>query len=329
NSWRSVAILARQRLLAMHPAEVKEIMRWWFVRLLALAKLKLFEFASGELTKVGCVDLDPPNLRYEKYPECFPDIKGSMLSFEIRMFWARLPGFKGAQQESISRFYRLLHMTRQMIRTCNFSGDGVAEMEPKHRWMAREAQIQIQIANLLIDLKDYRPASAILRALSVTRPDDPDLLSGLGRLYLQLGNMGAARSVFTRTADLIGRDPSLTKRPDLLLGNEAFLRMSEGDWERAVITLTQLLGLNPSSAVWVNNLALCQLYTGNVGQAVSFLDSIAIDMPRKAGVCEELLFNLCSLYDLTDLSIERKRKLLATVVSRSAGDDFDPACLKL
>lgn len=53
-----------------------------------------------------------------------------------------------------------------------------------------------------------------------------------------------------------------------------------------------------------------------------------IDMPGKAGVCEELLFNLCSLYELTDLTAERKRKLVGNVVARFAGDDFETACLK-
>ncbi|TPX71411.1 hypothetical protein SpCBS45565_g01058 [Spizellomyces sp. 'palustris'] len=328
NSWRSVAILARQRLIATHPTQVKEIMRLWFVRLTALARLKLFEFASSELHKVGATDLDPPNLRYEKYLDVFPNANGSMLSFEIRLFWARIPSFKGHHQESINRMYKLLYICRRMVQQCK-SGSGKSEDEPESVWRNREGQIQLQIANLLLDLKDHRAASAVLRAVSQSRASDANLLSALGRVHLQMGNVTTARDVFQRVSDLVSKDVSQSARHDLVLSNRAFLHMAEGEWESAVNCLTQLLGLNPTSVVCVNNLALCQLYTGNVGQAVSFLDSIAIDMPRKAGVCEELLFNLCSLYDLTDMSVERKRKLLGSVVSRFAGDDFDPACLKL
>ncbi|KAJ3079467.1 hypothetical protein HK102_003764, partial [Quaeritorhiza haematococci] len=61
-SWRSTALLAQHRLLKCHPGQVDEIMRLWFIRLVALTKLKLFEIAAAEMDALGLnpdAPLDP------------------------------------------------------------------------------------------------------------------------------------------------------------------------------------------------------------------------------------------------------------------------------
>ncbi|KAJ3175958.1 Trafficking protein particle complex subunit 12 [Geranomyces variabilis] len=313
HSWRSVASYARSRLIDTHPTDVPAIMRLWFVRILALTKLKLHEFASGELQKVA-PDLDSMALHYETYPETFPGRSGSMVSFEIRMYWARIPAFKGRPMETINRLYALLRAVRAAAAGTE-SGD-VA------RAATRAVQVQLSIANIfLVDLRDHRAATAILVALCAQYPADAQLAAALGRLYLQVGNIPAARAAFARHPG---------SAPTTRLANQAFLDLAEGAFPESLEPLTNLLAAQAgASPTHFNNVALAHLYTGNVTQAVSFLDSIVIEQPQRAASCEDLLFNLCSLYDLCDCSVERKRKLVAGVVAKWAGDSFNPACLKL
>ncbi|KAJ3146992.1 Trafficking protein particle complex subunit 12 [Geranomyces michiganensis] len=314
HSWRSVASYARSRLIDTHPTDVSTIMRLWFVRILALTKLKLHEFASGELQKVA-PDLESVALRFETYPDIFPGRSGSMVSFEIRMYWARIPAFKGRPMETVNRLYALL-------RTVRATGEAGGESD-RSRAAARAVQVQLSIANiLLVDLRDHRAATAILVALCQQYPADAQLAAALGRLYLQVGNIPAARAAFARHP---------TAAPTTRLANQAFLDLAEGAFPESLAPLTNLLASSSSAAspTNFNNVALAHLYTGNVTQAVSFLDSIVVEQPQRAASCEELLFNLCSLYDLCDCSVERKTKLVAGVVAKWAGDGFAPACLKL
>ncbi|KAI8589627.1 hypothetical protein BDZ88DRAFT_417480 [Geranomyces variabilis] len=315
HSWRSVASYARSRLIDTHPTDVPAIMRLWFVRIHALTKLKLHEFASGELQKVA-PDLDSVALRYETYPETFPGRSGSMVSFEIRMYWARIPAFKGRPMETINRLYALLRAVRAV------GAESGGDESERARAATRAVQVQLSIANIfLVDLRDHRAATAILVALCVQYPTDAQLAAALGRLYLQVGNIPAARAAFAR-------HPGAA--PTTRLANQAFLDLAEGAFPESLEPLTNLLAAQASaSPTHFNNVALAHLYTGNVTQAVSFLDSIVVEQPQRAASCEELLFNLCSLYDLCDCSVERKRKLVAGVVAKWAGDSFNPACLKL
>ncbi|KAJ3013747.1 Trafficking protein particle complex subunit 12 [Thoreauomyces humboldtii] len=309
-SWRSVANHARTLLVSTHPADVHAVMRLWLVRLLALSKLKLYEFAGAELNKAA-PDLDHPQLAYEAHPDVFPGLEGSMVSFEIRLFAARLSAFRGKPMQAIERLYALLHRTTKD-----------KTVEPARRTQ-RWSQLQLHIATiLLVDLKDHRGATAILRSLANHNPTDPHLAAALARTYLQLGNLPQARAVLS----------SHDNHPSTHLAHLAFLNIADGQFESALPSLTTLLAahtLNDATATTnVNNLALAHLYTGNVTQAVSFLDSVVVDHPARATACEDLLFNLCSLYDLCDCSVERKRRLVAGVVAVHAGDGFDTACLK-
>ncbi|KAI8996702.1 hypothetical protein BC832DRAFT_535314 [Gaertneriomyces semiglobifer] len=325
-SWRGAAVLAKRKLIETHPVQVKDIMRLWLLRLTALIRLRQFEFAYTELERLDVGNYHNVEWRYETYPDVFPGMSGCMITFEIKSLWATMPGRHGNHGESLNRLYQLVSECKGMARRCR-AVNGTADDEAESVWLSRGQALQLQVASYLVELRDYRTAGAILHALSHTSVD-PDILSALGRIFMQAGNVSIAQTIFKRVNEVLG-SADASVRPDLVLSNSACIFMCDGDWERAAAYLTQLLTLNPSSAVCVNNLALCQLYSGNVSQAVSFLDSSIIDVPKKAGVAEQILFNLCSLYDLMDVSHERKKLLVTNVLSRFVGDDFDPSCLKL
>ncbi|KAI8811591.1 hypothetical protein BJ742DRAFT_736529 [Cladochytrium replicatum] len=332
NSWRGVALLARKKLIACHPGQVDEIMWLWFFRFIALSKLNLLELAQLEIDKLG--EFDSPELRFEMYPDLFPSgedgkpRQGWMVSFELRVFHAKLPGLRGNVMESINRLYKLMFEYRVELSNNDISAQEALSLH------SRLGVLQTLVVNHLLELRDTSLALEVTGALLKGTGRNPDALSAQGRTFLQLGDIPAARAAFAEVQKLVdspdfkpgGAPPN---RPDLVLMNLGFLHMAEGEFEQAVSVLTELLTMDPQNAVAVNNLAVCQLYMGNVGQAISFLESIAIDMPTKAGICHPLLFNLSTLFDLTDQSKERKKRLLLNVVVKHAGDNFSADSLKL
>jgi tetratricopeptide (TPR) repeat protein len=341
NSWRGTAILARNRLVGLQsaPNKVKEIMDWWLVRLVALEKLRYFDILAAEMDRLG--DFDAPELRYDSYPDLFPGMAGTMVSFELRLFSARAPSLRGGHHESISRLYRLLYECR--INTKQFLMAGPTSSDLR-LWQDREAHIQLTVAGLMLDLKDYRLAISILQGIVQSRPNHADAISALARTYLQLGDIYNAKRLFATAESCIvpqnseiapGSDEAIIQceRPELVLSNRAFVAIADNDWESAVKYFTNLLNLpdrtGARTATVMNNLAVCHLYTGNVSQSLSFLETVSVEMPSIAGGCAPLLFNLATLYDLADQSMERKRRMLGTVVAAGAGDDLDPGCLKM
>ncbi|KAJ3117326.1 Trafficking protein particle complex subunit 12 [Nowakowskiella sp. JEL0407] len=327
NSWRAVAKLARKRLLACHPGQIDEIMRLWFLRLTAMVRLKLYEVVALELERLG--EFDAPELVYEKYPDVFPGRSGKMVSLELFLFSAQFPGVKGGEYlESVNRIYKIIYPLK-------FLYAGLERVDERREVVWTQLGVcQMAVINNLLELKDYETAIELMRGVIEEYGVNPDILSALGRIYMQLGDIVSAKNTFARVEQIVMQQHvdgqrMAWNRPDLVLMNRAYLHMAENDWESSTSLLTELLTIDPSNAVAVNNLAVSQLYMGNVGQAISFLESIAIDMPATAGVCESLLFNLATLFDLTDQSTERKKKILANVVSKYAGDDFAVECLKL
>ena len=124
------------------------------------------------------------------------------------------------------------------------------------------------------------------------------------------------------------RLPNNLVRPDIILSNRAFLLIAKDRYKEAIPYFTDLLTLMPESASAINNLAVCHLYSGDVGQGASFLESFLVTHPTLGGSRPEMVFNLTSMYDLTDSSVAKKRALLKVLV-QGCGDDFDATVLKL
>ncbi|KAJ3206347.1 hypothetical protein HDU67_008239 [Dinochytrium kinnereticum] len=301
-------------------------MKWWVIRLTALERLRLFDILFVELDAMG--NLESPEFSQSFHPEVFPEPKGSIISFDLRFFWARSPALKGNHNDAMSRLFRLSYSLRKEPRT----GE---EDEKLHQ--SRQTNIQLCIVGILLEVKDYRLAVSLLESFVVSQPRNFRMLSALGRVHLQYGGVSEARRCFERV-EVILRKKSGSGEPekeddfdnyDVVLANRAFLAIADGDWESAAQSLNDLIARDPSNATAINNLAVCHLYMGDVSRAISFLESVIVEMPRTAGANTSMLFNVSTLFDLADRSLERKQRLITNVISKSAGDDLDVACLKL
>lgn len=113
-----------------------------------------------------------------------------------------------------------------------------------------------------------------------------------------------------------------------MLSNRAFVLFSQDKFNEAAEYLTDLVTLYPDSVSVMNNLAICHLYSGNVGQGSSFLESFMVTHPTLGGSRPELIFNLSSMFDLADSSISKKRALLKVII-HGCGDNFEGEAMKI
>ena len=150
-----------------------------------------------------------------------------------------------------------------------------------------------------------------------------EIESSIGRLNLQVGDVFAALSVFQaieiRLTGISGPDVStknlprsssalssvpnlISLSPDVnnihpptaflshpvLLMNRGLFYIAFGDFDLAGKYLTAMLTVDPQATA-INNLAIAQLYNGNVGQAISFLESFCVESPKSAGSNENFI----------------------------------------
>ena len=116
-------------------------------------------------------------------------------------------------------------------------------------------------------------------------------------------------------------------RPDLVLSNRGFLMFVAEKYEIAQEYFTRLIELYPFSPNAVNNLALCYLYDGDVGNAARTIESFIAKNGKLGASNAQLISNLKSLYDLADPSNLRKSATLKLLIPE-IGDDFDSTFIK-
>ncbi|KAJ3344149.1 Trafficking protein particle complex subunit 12 [Kappamyces sp. JEL0680] len=297
-------------------------MRLWSIRWSALIQLRQFDIVQTEMDKLKATDLQ--EMCYENYPDVFGTKKGTMVSFDILLLMATLDSHKGNHHDAIHRLFKLVYP----VNAWDF-----------HPSADQHVRILLHVVSVLVKIPDYVLALKLAGTVSAQYPENVDLLSMIGRLHLQIGDLDSAEALFMQVEQLLGLPPSVKgsdfsrlpntfPRPDLVLSQRAFLLFAQDKINNAMEYFTELLTLMPESDSAINNLAMCHLYCGNVGQGSSFLESFMVTHPTFGGKRPELLFNLASMYDLSDSSLAKKRALLKVII-RGCGDDFDPNSLKL
>jgi len=75
------------------------------------------------------------------------------------------------------------------------------------------------------------------------------------------------------------------------------------------------------------NLAVCQLYLGNLRQSISTLENL-LKVDPVHFLSETLIFNLCTLYELESEQHLDKKKHLMKLAAAHYGDHFNVESLK-
>ncbi|KAJ0976908.1 hypothetical protein J5N97_012382 [Dioscorea zingiberensis] len=270
--WRSlVDNLSRTRSLPPH-AHLTHLA----LHAVSLHKLRRFPEAlrlvQSLIAGVDGGDGDPfdsPQFRYESYPEEYPGRSGSMLPFAIRYLYADLPQRIGDRPQTLDRLYSLLDLVRQRAAA---SGD--------EHWRRREAFIVSSLCCNHFSHREFDVALALLRELLERDPSEPVLLSKLGHVQLQIGDLDGARATFARVEKLVeGRGVELE---NLAARNRALGHLVAKDYASAVREYDECIERDPADVVALNNKALClirALVTGLLGlpQMISILHAPAFE----------------------------------------------------
>ncbi|KAG0348311.1 Trafficking protein particle complex subunit 12 [Podila humilis] len=314
-------------------AEILHELTLWYARLCALTKLGQYEMAQAELDQLG--NLWGPQFRFESYP---PDMftsygsqhesgprKGSMVPFELFVLKARLQGHLGDIYEAIDQLYDLIVRCKKFEAVCRVGGDTVGV----HQWQDLAGQLHLLVLNYLVELKDYPSATKHARDLAKRYPYDINFHSGLGRLYLQLGDLDQAEKVFKNVEDMVKEHPEHSHFNLQLIMNKALLAVTQGQWQVAKTAFEEVLVQEPENMTATNNLAVCELYAGQLDGSISRLEKLMFSYPTSAGASEPLVFNMATLYELrTEGSMRRKHEMMLEV-SKWAGDQFNVSMFKI
>jgi len=107
------------------------------------------------------------------------------------------------------------------------------------------------VLNYLVELNDYSAATKYGRELARKYPWDINLHSGLGRLYLQLGDLTRAEEVFKSVDDLVkGHHTSEIEQIHFKLQltmNRALLAVTQGQWLVAKSAFEEVLAQEPEN----------------------------------------------------------------------------------
>ncbi|XP_058407837.1 trafficking protein particle complex subunit 12 [Diceros bicornis minor] len=343
-NWRAAVDLCG-RLLTAHgqgygksglpTSHTADSLQLWFVRLALLVKLGLFQNAEMEFEPFG--NLDQPDLYYEYYPHVYPGRRGSMVPFSMRILHAELQQYLGNPQESLDRLHRVKAVCSKILTNLEqgLAEDGsMSSISPENRrasvqlWRSRLGRVMCSMANCLLLMKDYVLAVDAYRSVIQYHPEqEPQLLSGIGRIFLQIGDIKTAEQYFQDVEKVTQKLDGLQGKIMVLM-NRAFLHLGQNNFAEAHKFFTEILKIEPTNAVANNNAAVCLLYLGKLKDSLRQLEAMVQQDPRHY-LHESVLFNLTTMYELeSSRSVQKKQSLLEAVASKE-GDSFNTQCLKL
>uniref|UniRef100_A0A7N6ASA9 Trafficking protein particle complex subunit 12 n=1 Tax=Anabas testudineus TaxID=64144 RepID=A0A7N6ASA9_ANATE len=344
-NWRAAVDLTG-RLLTAHgqgygkagqpTSHTTDSLQLWFVRLALLTKLNLFQNAELEFEPFG--NLDQPDLYYEYYPTVYPGRRGSMVPFSMRLLHAELPQYLSKPQEALDRLHSLKTVCLSILENLEkgLAEDGsMITLTQENRqaslklWRSRLSRVMYSMANCLLLMKDYVVAVETYHSIIQYEPQQSvQLLSGIGRIFLQIGDVKTAERYFQdveKACQMKGSQPSHTI---CVLMNRAFVYLSQNNYAEAHASFIEVLKIDPKNPVANNNAAVCLLYLGRLKESLGQLEGLVQQDPALY-LHESVLFNLTTMYELESSRSTQKKQALLEAVACREGDSFNTQCLKL
>ncbi|XP_042493442.1 trafficking protein particle complex subunit 12-like [Macadamia integrifolia] len=325
-SWRSVidkVVRARKLSLLRKPHEHLIYLSY---NVLALMKLRKFGDAAEELDSLE--DFDSSQYKYESYPDHYPNRSGSMVPFALRWLHAEIPHRLGKRQETLDRLYTLLDFIRTKLKERESKSMDVSI----ERWKKREAFLVNSISSHHLSHKEFGVCLTLLLSLVDFDSPDPVLLSKLGYIQMQLGDLEGSKGSFNRVENLIKQGNSgefldEVEFKNLVSRNKALIYLVGKDYVSAVREYDECIERDQSDVVAINNKALCLMYSRDLSDSIKVLESALERVPTVA-LNETLVVNLCSMYELAYVNQADIKKTLCNWIARVAPDDFDSSCTR-
>eukprot|EP00743_Colponemidia_sp_Colp-15_P007590 GILK01008206.1.p1 GENE.GILK01008206.1~~GILK01008206.1.p1 ORF type:complete len:652 (-),score=104.05 GILK01008206.1:114-2036(-) len=195
---------------------------------------------------------------------------------------------------------------------------------PLAAWRSRYRRVSLVISGMFITQSEYLQAIRILKKLLEMEPTDIQLQCILGRIYLQMGDIAAASSIF-QSIEQTAHDGALDSVARI---NRGLLYFALGQFKEALEEFRTQVTVDSTDLVAVNNFALASLYCKELQQAIEFLEQ-ALRKDPVNHLNESLIFNLCTLYDLALQDSAERKKVIQDLVARYGPEDFDASVFRL
>lgn len=330
--WRS-ALNLTVKLLEENSKDVftysQKIMEIWFCRIALLYELKMYSAADIELEAFG--NFDSAMFFYEYYPQIYSTKQGSMVPFCFRILAAILPQYLERPKEALDKLFHVhnvcLHVLSDLSsRSCDSnSEEGKSLQKGRDLWKERLLKVLYCIGNTFLSQKEYGLAVSIFKQIAERDPRNVRaVLSGLGRISLQSGDIESAQEYFKRVEET-GPDNDDVAKSEVHV-NRGLLALTLDAYEESYKHFIAAKNLCPSNVVAINNAAVSLLFQGRRKEALQLLEGVVFENPEKH-LLKGILFNIGKMYDLENSrNLHQKQKLLE-LIGQHRGDGFDVSCL--
>ncbi|XP_044482467.1 trafficking protein particle complex subunit 12-like [Mangifera indica] len=299
---------------------------------LALMKLRRFDDAAQELDSLE--DFNSSSYQYESYPHAYPNRSGSMVPFSLRWLHAVLLLKMSNRQEGLDRLYLLLDFIREKLRQkIDEKLDLSASM-----WRKREVIVVNCLIGYHLSGKEFGVCLNLIRELLKDSADfDPVLVSKLGYIQMQIGDLEGATTSFNRVEEMLkskksddgdGDGDGDVELRNLVNRNKVLVYLIGKDYVSAVREYEECIERNDSDVVAVNNKALCLMYLRDLSDGIKVLENALERVPTVA-LNETVVVNLCSMYELAYVNHSDIKRTLSNWIARVAPDDFDSSCTRI
>ncbi|KAK6258919.1 hypothetical protein QQP08_002433 [Theobroma cacao] len=328
-SWRSIldkVSRARSLNLLTNPHDHLIYVSY---NVLALSKLRRFTDAANELDSLH--DFNSHHYQYETYPQVYPNRSGSMVPFSLRFIHAQLPIKLGNRQEGLDRFYLLLNFIRQKIK--QKERDNLEESVKI--WKKRENFVLHCIIGHHLGAKEFNVCLDLIKDLINHDYSDPFLVSKLGYIQMQIGDLEGAKGSFHLVETMLNEGKnggysfwSEVEFRNLVNRNKALVYLVGKDYVSAVREYEECIERDHADVVAINNKALCLMYLRDLSDSIKVLENALERVPTMA-LNETLVINLCSMYELAYVNHSEIKRTLSNWIARVAPDDFDASCTRV
>ncbi|VVB09784.1 unnamed protein product [Arabis nemorensis] len=326
-SWEAILEKIAQARALFLLTKPHEHLTYLTYQVIALAKLRRSDEAAHELNSLH--DFDGTHYRYESFPEIYPNRKGSMVPFTLRWLYALIPTKLGNRQEGLDRLYTLLDFVRDRVREKESqSFDCSVEL-----WKKRETFVMNCLLGFHLGHKEFGISLDLIKELINRDPLDAVLISKLGSVQMQFGDVEGAKTTFNRVEKMLneGKNNGLLNESQFknLVGrNKALVYVVGKDYVSAVREYEECIERDNSDIVAVNNKALCLMSLRDLSDAIKVMES-ALERVPTAALNESLVVNLCSMYELAYVNHTDVKRTLNNWIARVAPDDFDSSCTRI
>ncbi|KTF84506.1 hypothetical protein cypCar_00020452 [Cyprinus carpio] len=278
-------------------------------------------------------------------------VRSSMVPFSMRVLHAELPQYLQKPQETLDRLHRIKSVCQKILSNLQ---EGLAEdgsmmnLTQDNRlgtdcsnlsspasaasiqlWRSRLSRVMYSMANCLLMMKDYMLAVETYHSIIEYEPEQRvQLLSGIGRIFLQIGDIRTAEKYFQDVEKGCQSKGKTANEDTSVLMNRAFVYLSQNNYADAHTCFSSVLELDPKNPVANNNAAVCLLYLGRLKESLGQLESLVHKDPALY-LHESVLFNLTTMYELESSRSTQKKQALLEAVACREGDSFNVQCLKL